>query len=134
MASLSILLIIIGFTDASYLLYKYITKSPIACPLKGDCNAVLDSEYSRLLGVKNEVWGFLYYGFLLCVILAQVLFPSLLLPTQKVIVLTSGFGVIYSTYLMYVMAFKISHWCAYCLTSALTTTAIFIVSLIALIG
>ena len=66
-----IVLVVLGLIDARYLYYKHKTKLPLSCPLNSDCNAVINSKWNELLGVKNEVWGMLYYATLLLLILAS---------------------------------------------------------------
>ena len=58
-----ILLSFLGLVNAVYLTYKhYFTAKPLVCPINHDCNAVLNSRWSNILGIRNEILGVLFYG------------------------------------------------------------------------
>src|SRR3989339_988847 len=120
-----IVLIILGLIDSGYLFYKYKTKTSLSCPLHSDCNAVVNSKWGKFMGVKNEVWGMLYYLALLLLSLAfyfnlQIVYLRFLLFS-----LTLS-GVLYSIYLVFIQVKKIKEYCLYCLLSALINILLFI--------
>src|SRR3989338_7721002 len=62
-----IILSLIGFTDAAFLLAKRISGAPIPCFITSGCDTVSKSPYSVLFGVPLSAWGVLFYlgiGFL----------------------------------------------------------------------
>jgi len=118
----------LGILDAGYIYYKNSKPAPIACPLHSDCTAVLKSKYSKFLGVKNEIWGLLFYLFILLFFIS-LYFNTYFLSFLQYIVFISGFGVLYSLYLTYLQAFKIKDFCFYCALSAINTLIIFLLLL-----
>lgn len=124
-----LILTFLGMVDALVIYYKNSKPGPVACPLHGDCSAVLKSKYSKLFGVKNEIWGFLFYLTLFIFVLLSV-FNTYFLGFMNYVVLASGFGVLYSLYLIYLQVFKIKQSCFYCLLSSLDTVLIFCALLI----
>lgn len=103
-----------GLIDSLYLL-KESKKETLVCPLNFDCKAVLNSKWSKMFGVKNEIWGSLYYFSVTIISLGWILelpFTALLL----LVTLTTGF--LYSLYLIYLQAIIIKNYCFYCMISA----------------
>lgn len=117
----------LGFVDASYLTVEhYMNKIP-PCTFAG-CDIVLTSPYSQVAGIPDSLLGSIYY--LLILILLMIY-----LDTRKEIILkgtllftTAGFLV--SVYLFILQAFIIHAYCQYCLLSALTSTILFVTSIV----
>ena len=51
-----------GFLVAKHIYKKKRSKNPFVCPIKFDCNAVVNSDYSRLFGISLEILAMVYYG------------------------------------------------------------------------
>ncbi|MBL7036459.1 dihydroorotate dehydrogenase (quinone) [Candidatus Microgenomates bacterium] len=115
------ILIIVGFSDSVFLTYEYDTLSSVGCPVSPliNCLAVTSSKYSQIAGMPLALLGMFYYVFLFFLLMKKnKLFTSLLL-------VTTLFGVLFSSYLIYVQAFLIGLFCLYCLLSALVSFLIF---------
>lgn len=103
----------------------------MVCPLNGNCEEVLNSDFAKVVGVPLEITGLVYY---FLIIVANVLFLSL--PSLQNSILTiivfaiTLFGFVFSLYLTLVQAFYLKNWCTWCLYSALFSILIFIVSTI----
>src|SRR3989344_2799753 len=119
-----IVLALLGVIDAVYLCWKYVKKEELICPLDGECNKVVNSKWSKFLGIRNELWGVVYYVF--------VLIFGILLALGRVesfvvyLAVLSGIGLAFSVFLVYVQAKIIKTYCFYCLISALLSFLIFL--------
>jgi len=126
-ATLIVLAAFIGMLDTSYLTIKHLKNGDVTCSVLNGCEQVLNSAYSTLFGQPLAIWGLLYYLTLFSLAVLLIIKPS----KQASIVLTtiSGFGLIFSSYLIYLQAYVIESWCQYCLLSVITTLIIFISSI-----
>lgn len=117
-----------GFLLASYIYRKKKKKKHLVCPLKSNCDTVINSDYSRILGIRLEVLGMIYYaaiaigyGLVNNSLSISSVLSNILLPF-------SFFAFIFSLYLISVQAFVLRQWCTWCLFSAFLCTSIFILS------
>jgi len=113
-----VVLAILGMIDSLYIYHKNKQVAPMTCPLNSDCNAVLKSKWNKFLGVKNEIWGFLYFLFIFCVSIFYILNLFSFINFDIIIFSVVTFGFLYSLFLIYVQIFKIKEYCLYCLYSA----------------
>ena len=116
----------LGLAASAYVWYSQRFNKPIACWTR-DCERVIRSPYSRLLGVHNSAIGF--WVFLLIFFLALVVQQGLEAWSDlalKAIALLSFIGTLVSCYLAYIQFFVLKGLCNWCLTSALLILAIFI--------
>lgn len=110
-----------GLGVAVYLSYVETGSAQAACGLIGNCNAVQQSAYSRVLGVPVGVLGVIGYGLLLGVwALAQVSTGPRRAQLEVALLALALGGVAFSTYLTFLEPFVIGATCAWCLLSALT--------------
>ena len=118
---------LVGFLDAVYLSTAHYTGT-INCSVISGCQEVLVSQYATILGIPIAVLGAGYYVF--------ILFNSLLYIDRqpklslKILKYLPSIGFLFSLYLIYLMFFVINAICQYCLLSALTSTLLFILSII----
>lgn len=122
---------LVGLLDSIYLLWEYTSSaSPMVC-MGGGCDAVRASSYAHFAGLPVPVFGVVMYAFLALLIFLHPLLPaSTTRMAESAIVLISGAGVIVSAYLTGLEAFVLHSWCMWCVLSALTVTAIFILALV----
>ncbi len=116
-----LILIILGFADSVFLTWEHYTLSSVGCPISPwiNCLAVTTSKYSELWGIPLSLLGSVYYIFLFFFLTRkETMF-------KHFFILTSTFGVLFSTYLIYIQAFAIGLFCLYCLASALISYLIF---------
>lgn len=116
-----------GFGIAFYIHRHKKHGQPLVCPLQSDCQAVVHSEYSTLLGVPLENWGMFYYAVIAVTYTAFIGYPHL--PTaviSQLWALASVIAFLISIYLTYIQAVKLREWCTWCLTSALFSSVIFL--------
>lgn len=119
---------LVGFLDSFYLTLQKYMGFEIACTIVEGCNQVSQSAYSAVLGIPLSLVGCIYY--FLIVLCSVALFDSKRPAFLLGIVLLSGLGVITAAWLLYAQAFLIKAFCIYCLLSAATSVALFIVSFI----
>lgn len=124
-----ILISFIGFLDTGYLTIKHYTGGLIGCNLFEGCEQVTNSKYSVIFGIPLALLGLLYYLFMLISSLLYFDTKNPVIPKIFLPVTTLGF--IFSGYLVYLQIWVIKALCQYCILSAITSTALFILSLIA---
>lgn len=123
---LLLLVAFIGFADAVYLTVEHYQNSIPPCSI-GGCESVLTSKYAVIFGVPTSLLGSIYY---LILIISLFLF----IDTKKEIflrfpIILSLIGAMFSIWFVYLMIFIIKSFCPYCAVSAVTSLAIFCISL-----
>lgn len=118
----------LGLAVSAYVWRSQRTNRPIACWTE-DCDRVIRSPYSRLLGVHNSAIGFwLFLAIFFLALVVQQGLEAWSDPALKAIALLSLIGTLVSCYLAYVQFFILKGLCNWCLTSALLILAIFILT------
>lgn len=107
----------------------------IACGPLGDCHTVQNSQYAEVAGIPVAVLGLGMYVALLGLVglelwgRARGLSPALLEALPQLRFAMALGGVLYSGYLTYLELAVIDAICAWCVTSAVLVTIIFVLSL-----
>lgn len=127
-----------GVVDTAYLTFTKFSGQLAACPTEG-CDKVLESPYAIVFGLPLALFGLLGYLSMTGMAVA----PWLVNPesnkklrsdvenwTWFLMFAQSAAMVIFSAYLMYVMAFEIKAVCLYCIISALCALALFVLTII----
>lgn len=126
---IDILLMIIGlagFFLASYIYRCKHKKRPLVCPMRGSCDFVTQSDYSKFLGIPVERLGMVYYMTVFLFHTLVLLYPPLFSPVMVMASLVaSTLAILFSLYLMGVQAFVLKQWCTWCVCSAVLCAAIF---------
>ncbi len=117
----------IGFVDALYLTINYYSNSIPPCFVAQGCDVVTTSQYAKLLGIPIALLGTLYY--LLIFALGLYYLDKKSLAVLKILPVITAVGFIFSLYLVYLQLFVLKALCIYCLFSAGSSTALFIISL-----
>jgi uncharacterized membrane protein len=121
----------LGLGVAAYLAYVETSQVQAFCGPVGDCNTVQQSEYARLFGILPiGVLGVVGY---VLILVAWLFSRSSNLRTATLAATIqlglSTIGLLFSIYLTFLEPFVIGATCAWCLTSAVIMTAIFVLSL-----
>lgn len=121
-------LVIIGIIVAGYLSYVEISEANAICGPIGNCNAVQRSPYATLFGfLPVGILGLIGYLLIGIVWLLQRYGSENI---QKILALAGwGFawiGILFSIYLTFLEPFVIGATCAWCITSAIVITLIFL--------
>ena len=131
--NLIVLLGLFGFSVSFYIYDKKKQKKKLICPRRSNCETVIHSDYSRILGVPVEVLGMIYYTFISITYSAVFIFHIWSQTTALLLLGVSMCSVLFSVYLVTLQIFIIRHMCVWCLLSAFTSLAIFILSYINII-
>ena len=120
-----------GFLLASHIFRKKRVKQPMVCPLNSNCEAVINSRFSTLLGIPLEIIGMLYYAITALSYGLFLILPNIITTQLTFITLViTTFAFLFSLYLTFIQAFAIKEWCVWCLTSAFFCTIIFTMTLL----
>jgi protein-disulfide isomerase len=128
---LTLALSLLGLFDSTYLWWVYTSPSrPLVCFGGGGCDAVRASAYAQLWGHPVPIFGVAMYAALAFLVFSDPLTPAAWTRAQRLLAATiSGGGVLFSAYLSGLEGLMIHAWCAWCVVSALTVTAILALSL-----
>ena len=115
----------------SFLIHEEKKKdSGMTCFLDGQCESVLKSKYSKILGINLEYFGIIYYTLLAWFFTAASFDFVLFLKFKFLVFYMIAFGFVFSIYLACIQKFVIKNWCTWCLFSGLTNFLLFISVLI----
>lgn len=107
--------------------------APMVCPLGSDCSKVIDSEFSKFLGVPVELWGMAYYATIFATYCTFLMVPPSLDWGLLLLVIPLSLGAfLFSGYLTFIQAFSLKQWCTWCLSSAGLSTFIFLLTLLSI--
>jgi len=115
-----------GFFVALYLLlYKLGMIGALNCSV-GSCETVNTSKWATFLGLPVAAWGVAFYAGLLALSLVSVQERyANSKGMSQALVLYSGAGLVFSTWLTYLELFVIHAVCQWCVVSAVIVLAIF---------
>lgn len=128
----------LGALTTAYLTVVKLSLNPAACPTKG-CDLVLSSPYAELFGQPLALFGFLAYISMLIFALAPLAVDSAknkqlhnkLENTTWLLLLAGAIAMtVFSSYLMYLLAFELKSLCIYCLASALFSLTLLVLTII----
>jgi len=118
-----------GVFVALYLtLYKLGYIGTLACAV-GSCETVQTSKWATFLGLPVGAWGVGYY--LVVLALGLIGLTPRYADTRRlseILVLLTGFGLLFSIWLTYLELFVIHAICQWCVISAILATILFILS------
>jgi uncharacterized membrane protein len=118
-------LVVAGVVVAAYLASVETSGSTAVCGPVGDCNAVQQSEYSRLLGVPIGVLGVIGYLAIGGLWLVAGLARGRLADRARVAMALGAFAAVaFSAYLTFLEPFVIGATCMWCISSALISLAL----------
>ena len=124
----------IGVLDSIYLsIIKFTNNKAMCIQGVGDCWSVNNSRYSEFLGIPISIFGALAY---LCIIGLLLFANKNKILAEYATIFIFGIslaGFLFSMYLTYLQFAVINAVCPFCILSACTMTAVFILSLINLV-
>ncbi len=119
------LLSLAGFLISSYIFVTVHNHKQLICPLGKDCNAVVESKYGELFGIRNDMLGMFYYA-------TVFIFSFFMIPIPHTLALfVTGGASAMALLLIFIQAFVLKKWCDFCLGSSVVTFAIFLTVLLA---
>ncbi|HLP43733.1 MAG TPA: vitamin K epoxide reductase family protein [Candidatus Nanoarchaeia archaeon] len=119
---------LIGFADATYLTIQDSLNIVPPCFVSSGCETVLTSSWSKIGGVSVALLGTLYY---LAIVVLSTFF--LLTKKEKILRITSWgtfLGLFATLWFVSLQLFIIKNICFYCMISAATSIALFILGTI----
>ncbi|MEI7709538.1 MAG: vitamin K epoxide reductase family protein [bacterium] len=119
-----------GFFVAKHIhKHKQEGEAPLVCPVGFDCNAVVHSDYSKMMGVPLELLGMTYYA-LISVAYFIFIFVGENMPGMAIgFLMLASFGAfLFSLYLIGVQIFVLKKGCSWCMVSAAISVLIFILT------
>lgn len=129
----------LGVVETAYLTIAKFTTGSVICPTSG-CDKVLNSPYATVFGtVPLSLLGCLAYLSIAILALApkavnpntnKGLHSQLEDKTWQALFIITAAMVIFSSYLMYLMAFEIKELCIYCISSAVFSLSLFVLVLV----
>lgn len=124
------ILAVVGLLDSWYILYKKQKNEKLVCFVGEDCNEVVNSKYSHIYGVPNEVLGIIFYLSVLGIVGLVALGTKELhgISLMAVIHLTAFFALLLSIFLTAIQAFVLKAWCEYCLVASFANFGIFVLA------
>lgn len=124
-----LILSIFGFVNAYFLHWQYkrfvSTGQKMFCVLGEDCTKVVGSSYGSHFGIKNEIYGLVYY--LGIAVFSVIEYYSKVPDFIFYLILIPGFmATLFSLYLFYLQARVIKTYCSWCLLAIIINILIFI--------
>lgn len=116
----------LGFADAGYLTVEHYTNSIPPCAI-GGCEIVLTSSYSTVVGIPVALIGSVFY--LLFLILLMIYLDTKNEKYLRFALLLTIPAFLATLYFFFLQAFVIHAFCVYCIGSAITSTALFVVAM-----
>ena len=119
-----------GFLLAGYVYSKKQKKENLVCPMNGSCDEVVNSRYSKFMGIPVEVMGMFYYGIIMLAYTFIFINKSTVSDVfQFFMTSVTIMAFLFSCYLVFIQAFILRQWCTWCLFSAGFSTFIFITAI-----
>ncbi len=122
----------LGILVSTYMTIFKLTDNQSMCLGNGGCSVVNHSVYSEVRGIPVSVIGIVGYGAILAVLLLEHSSDFL---RDNAVMLVFGLalaGFVFTLYLIYVELALIRALCPFCITSQVSITILFILSLVRL--
>lgn len=118
---------ILGFLDATWLTVAHYLKVPIPCGVVQGCDIVTTSAYSEIVGIPVALLGALYY--LTIIVLTIVALEKQHSALLRTVSYFAWSGLVASAYFVFIQLFILKAICLWCMGSAVTSTALFVLGL-----
>ncbi len=121
---------VLGMCNVLYLIWQHYQlnthNKPMACPLRGSCDAVIASKYNKIFGIQNEYLGTLFYvTVFFCMYLLNnptyIHLSESILSFLRIIV---AVATLFSIYLLYVQFGILKKICTWCIISSILNIAL----------
>lgn len=127
LALASLGLTLLGIAVAVYMVYIHYQESALICGV-GDCAKVQTSTYAEVAGIPIAWFGLIMYLVLLALWIGKRAIPAMTdLATVGIFGITLA-GTLYVAYLTYLEIWVIEAICQWCVTFAIITTLLFLLS------
>lgn len=120
----------IGIAEAVYLIEKRKAGQRPICLIGSDCHLVLESKYSKVFFIHNDILGLLFYLAVSFLAALSVIGVGDVIFWQNLIQISVLSGALLSLYLIFLQWKIIKAWCVWCVLSAVTNLLMAIIILI----
>jgi uncharacterized membrane protein len=130
----SLALATLGVADSVYMTIYKLAHADAMCLGSGDCSTVNASSYSSIYGIPVALVGVFGYLAILAVLALEMRGNEFFKQNSPLLTFglaVGGFG--FTLYLVYVETFILRAWCPFCVTSQVTMTILFVISIIRLV-
>ncbi len=124
-----LVLCLAGAFNAGYLVWAHRQKKPLVCPLDHDCSTVTESKWSQFFFIRNDTLGLFFFLSMLLGSFVAFFNPAWASFLSWGIFLTSGFGFLFSLFLIFIQLYVLKDYCFYCGVSAFITLLLFLNSI-----
>jgi uncharacterized membrane protein len=114
-----------GFIDAAYLTIEHYANTIPPCVV-GNCELVLTSKFATVAGIPVALLGTLYYLAILVLVIGY--FESKKEVLLRTAMFATTLGLLASIWFFVLQAFVLHAFCQFCLISATTSTALFVIA------
>ena len=131
---LSVGLATLGLLVSIYMTIYKLTSNNSMCLGSGDCSTVNSSPYSEIYGIPVALFGVLGYGSILGLLLIKKQFGKFIFENKTLGIFglaVTGFA--FTLYLVYLEIYVIKAICPFCVTSQISMSILFVVTVIRLI-
>jgi uncharacterized membrane protein len=119
---------LIGLADSIYLTVEHLSGRSVRCTIVAGCSEVLSSPYATIRGIPLAAIGALaYFTVFSFATLAAFGYRGV----GKLLTFIVGAMFLTTLWLLYLQAFVIGHFCQFCLLSALVTTTLMVLVILA---
>ena len=118
---------LIGFLDASYLTIQHYNNGILPCLIFSGCDKVTSSSYAKVAGMPVSLLGVGYY---LAILIITILYFDA--GNKRVFSLLKTLpiaGFVATLWFLFLQFFVIKAICFYCIISAITSTALFVLAM-----
>ncbi|MBI4427306.1 MAG: hypothetical protein HY569_02390 [Candidatus Magasanikbacteria bacterium] len=122
----------IGASETVYLIRKRVSAEKPVCLIGGSCNLVLESKYSKIFGIHNDILGLLFYFTALFISGFLVIGVAPLAFWDFIFKFAIAVGSLLSLVFTYLQWKVIKAWCFWCLMSAFTVWLMGVIILISI--
>jgi uncharacterized membrane protein len=112
---------LIGLADSIYLAVEHLSGRSVRCTITSGCSEVLSSPYASIRGFPLAGLGAVAY-FVVFSLATLAAFGYRFVGKVLTLIVTAMF--LTTLWLLYLQAFVIQHFCQFCLLSALVTTTL----------
>ena len=130
---ISVALTVLGLFVSVYMTIFKFTENENMCLGNGGCSVVNSSIYAEVYGIPVAVIGVIGYAALLAVLLVETRNSFFAENGTLIIFGLALIGFLFTLYLIYVEIALIHALCPFCITSQITMTLFFIISVIRLV-
>jgi uncharacterized membrane protein len=129
----SLALAVLGLLVSIYMTIFKLTENPNMCLGNGGCSTVNSSRYAEINGIPVAVIGVGGYLAILLLLVLEQRIPFLTENGPMIVFGLALFGFLFTLYLIYVEVALIHALCPFCVTSQITMTILFVLSVIRLV-